>query len=259
MSFMEGFAGSLGQYFTNRAAQEQDDATWEKRQKKMMELESQRITSIIYSKGANGEVIAQPVNAAEQPVGPPRPASPAEAQKHNEGLKSRDLEYRKTEAAIKADEVRARAGEADIADMDRRAALEKQQADSYKTAVGAQAVSAAASAEEARARTRGHDINNRAMEEFLKANPGRMPNRSSSKVGDNANPLTNEQKAKLVSYRAEAAAKGWDLSVLEGMPEDAVTLGRLMYMAEHEPEEKEETSTSVTQPSSLDRFFATQR
>jgi hypothetical protein len=103
-SFLGGFAKSLSGSIEKNYEREQDNKQWEDRQKKMMELEKQRIASVQYAAGPNGTVMAQPVNAAGEPVGQPRPATDIEAKRFAEGETERKLKFRGLEANIEQSE-----------------------------------------------------------------------------------------------------------------------------------------------------------
>ena len=172
MSFLEGFGKSLGAYFTNRAVEsereERDRKGWEWKARKAQELEDEfskkRVVNVEIFQQGDG-YMAQPVNAAGEPVGAPRPATPAEVDRRRIAQEDRDLDVKGKKAQIGRDEAAARASSVS-------AELAPKELEIRRGESAARTEQARASAAESRARAEGQGI----MNEFYKrgeAPPGK--------------------------------------------------------------------------------------
>lgn len=157
MSFVEGFAKSLGSYFTNKAVEseraEREKMDYEWKLKKAQEYESQaaktKVVGVEYFE-QNGRLVAQPVNAAGEPVGSPRPANPAEVERRAQTQEERKRKIEKEEQELEAGRFdaanRERVLEADLASKAAQAETSK----AYGESARAQAASVRAELERQR-------------------------------------------------------------------------------------------------------------
>lgn len=172
MSFLEGFGKSLGAYFTNRAVEEErserDKKDWEWKAQKTKELEEQfarsRIANVeVFQQG--DQYMAQPVNAAGEPIGKPRVASPNEVERRKMTMEDRELAVKGKRASIGRDEAATRASNSNAELAPKELALREKE-------IGARVRASDASAAESRARAEGQGLINEFYKQG-KAPPGK--------------------------------------------------------------------------------------
>lgn len=145
MSFLGGFSQSLGNYFTQRAAADEERKDWEWKQNKVLELQAKQPVKVeLFTQ--DGKVFSQSVNAAGEPVGTPKPATQFEQQRFERGEKeyafTNTLNQAKLDEAksgTRANEARTRRDEEETRMMPAREAREQQQLAGYLGAQGANA------------------------------------------------------------------------------------------------------------------------
>lgn len=126
MSFLAGFADSMAGYFGQRAQADEERKDWEWKQKRLVELEKQRATGVeLFDQG--GQVMAQPVNAAGEPVGSPRAATQFESTRYQRGETEYKLKQDLTDLNMR--EAKAKVTGAEYAISPEARAREKEQHD----------------------------------------------------------------------------------------------------------------------------------
>jgi hypothetical protein len=184
------------------------------REKRKEELEKNRIVSIQYGKGQGGQLMAQPVNAAGEPVGQPRAANNVEQERYNNGEKERTLKIRESEAGIGQANAAADYSRANTASIPQKMKIEQQQANAYSTQAGASATSAGVNAELTRENTRRTRMENDSLEQWIGGNKGKLPpdldhRPVQPRVGDVPKPQSESQiQEEIISIADELEVDG---------------------------------------------------
>lgn len=192
MSFVEGFSKSIGSYLTNkaveddRAAREKKDYEWKLQKAKEMEdmAAKTKVVSVDYFE-QGGKTMAQPVNAAGEPVGPPRLANPGEAERRAMALDKANREKTKDELDIEAGRFDAEnRGKVLQSKLDTEAAS-RETSRAYGAAAGAQAEAARFDLDQKR--QLGEVIKNMTPQEKAAYLSGKLPGRGGREgISDNS-------------------------------------------------------------------------
>lgn len=146
-AFFGGFANSIAGQMDEQRRRQSEMIDYETKLRKTAELEEQlrktrqRDEPEFFEK--DGQVYVQPVNQLGEELGPPRLATPGQAEAHKQKMETIRRTIKKDETSIRAAEVSIKADEAKLANIPVENELQKQQVANQRMSYGASAAEAA--------------------------------------------------------------------------------------------------------------------